>query len=133
MTSEDAAILTTELAEALRSPQEIVNSSYEIDEGEYVFHSFELLTAARVRLQLNARPEPVDVILMTPADFDKYRRASEEGGSYSYRELLSRKQVVQFDSTETLPKGEWTIVVARPIEDIDSPQSTTADITITVY
>ena len=131
--SDEAAPPTAGVAGAIRPSQELLNSSYELDESEYLFQSFELYTDARVHLEVYASPEPVDVMLMTPSDFEGYRKASEEGGSYTYRDALSGKQILRFDKTEILAEGEWTIVIRRPIENILSPQSTTADITLTIY
>lgn len=133
--SDEAAPPSAGLAGALRPSQELLDTSYEIDEGGYFFQSFELLTDARVQLEVYARPESVDVMLMTPSDFENYREVQQDlsGGKFTYRSSLSSKEVVRFDQTEILPKGEYVIVIARPIENVLFPQSTTTDITVTVY
>ena len=133
MHSDEAAPPDAGLAGAIRPAQELLDSSRELGEGQYIFQSFELLSAARVHVEIYAAPEPVNVMLMTPSDLDGYREALRAGGGYTYRQALSEKEVIRFDQTEILPEGEWTVVVERPLESLLSPQSTTVDITITVY
>ncbi len=133
ISSDEAAPLTAGVEGVFRPSQILVDSSHEIDEGEYVHHSFELLTDARVQVVVNSRPETIDVMLMTPAGFERYRIAVEEGGPFTYLEALSEKKVHKFDQTEILSEGKWTIVVTRPIEDRGAPKSTFMTIAITVY
>lgn len=76
-------------------------------------------------------------MLMTPSDFEGYQQAQstvqESDTAYTHRELLSSENVVRYDQTETLPSGEWIIVIERPLENIFSPESTTVNLTITIY
>ena len=135
--SDEAAPLSAGLPGAIRPPQELADESVHIDEGWYVYYQFELYTSARMRVELYASPAHVNVMLMTPSDFGGYQQAQstvqESDTAYTHRELLSSENVVRYDQTETLPSGEWIIVIERPLEDVSSPQSTTVSLTITVY
>ena len=155
--SDEAAPLSAGLSGAVRPPQELFDESIRIGEGGYKYYSFELYTSARVRVEVYTSPAHVNVMLMTPSDFEGYQQAmrnaehllqsialldlegilesieQDSGIGYTRRELLSSENVVQYDRTEMLPSGEWIIVVERPLENVFSPQSTTANITITVY
>ncbi len=133
MTTEDGTFLTTELVRDLRPSQEIVNSSHEIDEGHYFVQLFELYTDANVRLQINAKSEPVNVMLMTHTDWEEYREAFGRSGSYKYRSALSEIQVLRFDKTEMLSQGKWAIVVERPSVNGLFQESIHFDIIITVH
>ena len=135
--SDEAAPLSAGLPGAIRSPQELVDESVHLPEGWYKYYLLELYTSARVRVELYASLAHVNVMLMTPSDFEGYQQAQstvqESDTAYTHRELLSSENVVRYDQTETLPSGEWVIVLERPLENVSSPQSTTVNLTITVY
>lgn len=135
--SDEAAPLSAGLPGAIRPHQELVDESVRIGEGWYKYYSFELYTSARVRVEVYASPAHVNVMLMTPSDFEGYQQAQstvqESDTAYTHRELLSSENVVRYDQTETLPSGEWIIVIERPLENIFSPESTTVNLTITIY
>ena len=71
-------------------------------------------------------------MLMTPSQAELFRGISP-GETFHYKEALHGDQVIRFEETEIIPEGDWVIVVHRPQESIRSPQSTVADIQITVY
>ena len=91
--------------------------------------------AARVEVAVSARPKNVDVMLMTAADLESYKRAMGKlfGGQYSYRKTLSRQGVQQMTESETLPAGDWAIVVQRPQEDVFFTHDTSASIQVTAF
>ena len=72
-------------------------------------------------------------MLMTLSGFEKYRIATEEGGPFTYFKVLSEKDIHEFDQTKILSEGNWTVVVARPIEDNEAPKGTFMTLAITLY
>jgi hypothetical protein len=134
-TSNRVAPLSAGLVAGLRSSQKVVDERIELKEGQSVGYSFTLKTDARVQVQVNAEPKHVDVMLMTKEEADKFRQISGKlfGGEYTYRQALSSKQVIRMDKTEVLPKGEWTIIVMRPLEALLFHKGTTVNIIVTLY
>lgn len=98
-------------------------------------YSFELRSDARVSVRVRAAPKDVDVMLMTVAELEKFKKAMGKlfGGHYTYRKTLSGKSVLDMDETETLPVGQWAIVVQRPQESVLFGDATSAAVDVTVY
>lgn len=64
-TSEVAAPPSAGLAAALRKPKKVVSERVSLKEGQSMMYSFELLSDARVQVEVEADPKNVDVMLMT--------------------------------------------------------------------
>ena len=130
--SDTVALPSAGLAGSISPARELVNEAVELNEGQYQYYSFQLKRDSRVQVKVEAAPKHVDVMLMTPSQAELFRDMSP-GETFHYKEALHGDQVIRFDETEIIPEGEWVIVVFRPLENIWSPQSTVADIEITVY
>jgi len=134
-TSDRAAPPSAGLLAALRPSKKAVDERLELNEGQFVSYSFTLKTDARVQVKVDAEPKHVDVMLMTKEESDRFRKVSGKlfGGEYTYRQALSSKHVLRMDKTEVLPKGEWTIIVMRPLEALILQKATSVNIIVTAY
>ena len=123
------------MPEAFRQPRKLVFERVGLKEGQAMMYSFTIASPARVEVKISAEPKNVDVMLMTAADLESYKRARGKlfGGRYSYREALSRQGIQAMTESETLPQGEWAIVVQRPEEDAFFKKDTAATIEVTAY
>ncbi len=122
------------IAPVFRQPEKVVAERVNLEEGEARMYSFTLRSAAKVEVKVSASPKNVDVMLMTADDLAGYKKAHGElfGGKYTYRKALSRQGVLEMTEADTLPEGEWAIVVQRPNESLFG-QDTAARIDVTVY
>ncbi|HWD38806.1 MAG TPA: hypothetical protein VG944_08155 [Fimbriimonas sp.] len=123
------------MPEAFRQPRKVVSERIGLKEGQAEMYTFTLASPARVEVKINAQPKNIDVMLMTAADLESYKRARGKlfGGRYSYREALSRQGIQEMTESETLPAGEWAIVVQRPGEDALFKHGTSATVEVTAY
>jgi len=123
------------MPEAFRQPRKLVSERVGLKEGQAMMYAFTLASAARVEVTVSARPKNVDVMLMTAADLESYKRAMGKlfGGHYSYRKTLSRQGVQAMTESETLPAGDWAIVVQRPQEDVLFTHDTSVSIQVTAF
>lgn len=82
-------------------------------EGEAIAFSFSLYSDAAIHVSVGSSKKSVDVMLMTGAELEKYRRAKGKlfGGKFTYRQALSQQNVRRMDETAVLPAGAWVIVV----------------------
>jgi hypothetical protein len=123
------------MPEALRQPRQLISERVGLKEGQAMMYTFTLASAARVEVKISAQPKNVDVMLMTAADLESYKRARGKlfGGRYTHREALSRQGIQAMTESDTLPQGEWAIVVQRPDEDAIFKHDTSASIDVTAY
>jgi len=134
--SDRAAPLTAGPMAIFRQPKKLVDERIQLNEGNASIHPFTLNADARIQVQVTADPKPVDVMLMTREELEKFQKALASplaGQQYTYRQALSTKQVLRMDKTEILPSGEWSIVVMRPREAILFGAGTSANIIVTAY
>jgi len=123
------------IADQLRQPQVIVSEAVSLKEGESKMYTFTLNTDARVQVQVEASPKKVDVMLMTVADLETFKKAMGKlfGGKFSHRQTLSSEGVVKMDQTDVVPAGQWAVVVMRPAEALLFGKETKATVSVTVY
>jgi hypothetical protein len=135
VTSSVAAPPSAGLRAAFRQPQKLVSERTSLKEGQAMMYSFDLRSDARLEVRVNARPKSVDVMLMTAAELERFKKAMGElfGGKYTYRRALSGKSVLDMKETETLPAGNWAIVVRRPQESVLFADDTAASVEVTAY
>lgn len=121
--------------EAFRQPRKLVSERVGLQEGQAMMYAFTLASGARIEVKINAQPKNVDVMLMTAADLESYKKARGKlfGGRYSYRQALSRQGIQAMTESDTLPEGQWAIVVQRPDEDALFKHDTSASIDVTAY
>jgi len=134
-TSNTAAPPSAGLRATFRQPQKVVSEKISLKEGQAMTYSFQLRTDARVEVKVQATPKDVDVMLMTSAELERFKKATGElfGGRYTYRQALSRKSILNMSQTEILPAGKWAIVVRRPEESVLFGDNTAASVDVTVY
>jgi hypothetical protein len=134
-TNDHAAPLSAGLGGLVRQPTNVVNESVKLKEGEAMMYSFTTTTDAKVEVTVSARPEKIDVMLMTDSDVAAFKKAQGSlfGGKYKYRQALSRQGVMSMKQNEVLPAGKWTIVVQRPAEALLMGKATVAEVLVTVY
>ncbi len=135
VTSNTAAPPSAGVRGALRQPQKVVSEKVSLKEGQAMMYSFDLRTNARVEVRVRATPKNVDVMLMTGAELEKFKKAMGAlfGGKYTYRQALSARGILNMKETEILPAGRWAIVVQRPQESILIGDDTAASVDVTAY
>lgn len=134
-TSNTAAPPSAGIGAAFRQPQKVVSERISLKEGQAMMYGFELRSDARVEVKVQAGPKKVDVMLMTSAELERFKKASGElfGGQFTYRQALSGKSILGMKETEVLPAGRWAIVVRRPQESALFGDDTAASVDVTVY
>ncbi len=134
MTSDTKAPFSAGLTAAFREPRKVADERITLKAGQHVSYPFALETDARVHVRITAVADPVDMMLMSRADAEKFRGAGGNLlGGYSGFPALSSRQVGMLDKTEVVPKGEWSLVLLRP-KDTPSPKpEAAADVAVTVY
>jgi hypothetical protein len=134
-TSNTAAPASAGLGAAFRQPQKVVSERISLKEGQARMYGFQLRSDSRVEVKVEASPKNVDVMLMTSAELERFKKATGElfAGRYTYRQSLSRKSILDMKETEILPAGQWAIVVRRPQESMLFGDGTAASVDVTVY
>jgi hypothetical protein len=135
VTNDKSAPPNTGLIGAFRPAVKIVNERAQLNEGQSKIYSFTLRTDARVQVQVNAQPKNVDVMLMSPAQAQRFADVSGRifDRNYTYNQSLSGLKVLTMDKTAVLSAGEWSIVVKRPVEAVLFQDPTDAQVTVTAY
>jgi hypothetical protein len=120
------------LRTAVGGPETIANETYVLDEGDARTYSFSFPAARRVRVTLQASPAPVNLLLMTSAQFSEYQKARSKllGGQYHYSPELSDSRVLATEREALLNAGTYTLVVERPRESVLLTDKTTARVLI---
>ncbi len=134
MTSDKRAPFSAGFSAAFREPRTIADERLALKAGQNVVYAFSLQTDSRVHVRVTAVTGPVDMMLLTRADADRFRSAGGElfGGGYSGHPAFSETQVGMLDKTDVAKKGEWALVVMRP-KGAAGPESVPAEIGLTVY
>ncbi len=132
-TNDAKAPFSAGLGAAFREPRKIADARVPLMEGRHVSYAFALETDSRVHVRITALAAPVDMMLMTKTDADRFRDAGGDlfGGGYAGFQSFSATQVGMLDKTEVVPKGDWSLVVARPKGA--SADAAVAEIVLTVY
>lgn len=134
-TSDRKAPFSAGLTAAFREPRKIADERLALAAGRHAAIGFGLETDSRVHVRVTAVTDPVDVMLMSKADAEKYRKAGGDlfGGGYTGLPALSSRQVGMLDKTEIVPKGEWSLVLLRPRDGGSGKAESSADVAVTVY
>ncbi len=134
MTSDRKAPFSAGFSAAFREPRTVTDGRPSLKAGQNVVYAFALQTDARVHVRVTAVTGPVDMMLLSKADADRFRSAGGElfGGGYSGHQAFSETQVGLLDKTEVVKKGEWALVVMRP-KGAAGPESAPTEIALTVY
>lgn len=134
-TSDKKAPFSAGFTAAFREPRKIAEERVALKPGQHVSYAFGLETDSRVNLRITAVTCPVDMMLMSKADAERFRTAGGDpfGGAYSGFPALTSTQVGMLEKTEVVTKGEWTLVVMRPKGGATGTESAPADIALTVY
>jgi len=116
----------------LAPPQTLFSETIQLKEGEAKSYGFTLPSIRTVEVTVAAHPKRVNVMLMSEEDWRKYNKARGDlfGGKYTYRQTLSRREIVGMKERDMLPAGSWRIVIERPQEAILFGEDTTAVVTI---
>lgn len=116
-------------------PRVTVNETIQLNEGSAKYYPLNLGVATRVRVQVNAGPRDVNVLLMTPLQLEQYQLASQQiGAQYQYTTSpLSDWNILNMDQTGVVPAGNWDIVVIRPHEAVFLRNATAAQVIVTLY
>jgi hypothetical protein len=119
---------------AIAEPEVVFDETATLDEGEAKLYSVTLARPRDLRVEVQASPKTVDIMLMTDEDVATYRAAKGKlfGGNYTHRQALSSQGVTAFDHTDSVPAGRWTLVVQRPQESALLTDKTAAKVKITV-
>jgi hypothetical protein len=123
------------VAGAVRGPQTIVYEAVELKEGEANGYGFSIPSDRRIEVQVLANPKPVNVMLMSEAQWNRYNEARGElfGGQYEYLRALSKQSVLQMNESQVLPAGSYRLVVERPSEALFFKKATAATVAIIGY
>jgi hypothetical protein len=123
------------LVGAVTGPQTIVSETISLKEGEAKGYGFRIPTDRRIEVSVAANPKAVNVMLMTDAQWEKYREVKGKlfGGRYEYKQSLSKEGVLNMKESDILPAGTYRIVVERPEEALLFKKETAASITIMGY
>ncbi len=117
---------------AVAGPETIVSETVSLNEGEGRQYSFTLPTQRRVEVSVTANPKPVNVFLMNEQDWQAYEKARKKvlGGTFTYRQALSGKSVLNMKQSDILPAGSWRIVIDRPSQSLLGGKSTAATVSV---
>ncbi|WP_216669826.1 hypothetical protein [Corallococcus exiguus] len=123
------------LAGALRGPQTIVSETVVLKEGEAKGYGFVVPSDLRVEVKVTAGPQPVNVMLMTEAQWKKYVSLKGKlfGGTFEYKQALSKQSVLRMSESDVLPAGQYRVVVERPQEALLFKKDTSATVAIIGY
>jgi hypothetical protein len=119
---------------AIAEPEVVFDETATLDEGEAKLYSVTLARPRDLRVEVQASPKTVDIMLMTDEDVAGYRKAKGKlfGGNFTHRQVLSSPGVTAFDKTDSVPAGRWTLVVQRPQESALLTDKTAAKVKITL-
>ncbi len=134
MTSDRKAPFSAGFSAAFREPRTIADERPSLKAGQNVMYAFALHTDSRVHVRVTAVTGPVDTMLLSKADAERFRSAGAElfGGGYSGHLAFSETQVGMLDKTDVVKKGEWALVVMRP-KGAAGRESAPTEIAVTVY
>jgi hypothetical protein len=123
------------LAGAVAGPQTIVSETISLKEGQAMGYGFRIPSDRRIEVNVTANPKPVNVMLMSEAQWKKYNdvRGKLFGGQYEYKQALSKEAVLQMKESDILPAGSYRIVVERPAEALIFKKETAASVSIIGY
>ncbi len=134
-TSVKKAPFSAGLAAAFRDARKIADERLALKPGQHVSYAFGLDTDSRVHVRIVAVSDPVDTMLMSKPDADRFLHAAGDlfAGGYSGQPAFSSKQVGMLDKTEIVPKGEWVLVVVRPRDGGSGAPGSSTEVALTVY
>jgi hypothetical protein len=100
------------------APQRILADGTTLREGRRREYSFTLSRSCSVEVAVMASPIPVNVTLLSEAQWPQYQQSvtTGGGGSYLYTTSLSSRSVTSYVNAAVLSAGRWYLVVDRPFE-----------------
>ena len=129
---------TNALAAPLTLPQSVAHQRKQLKEGQSATYPFFLGQGATVRIEITATPKPVDVMVMTSEEAAKFQQGEGKffaflAPAYTSRQELAAQDVMTMDRTDTLPQGNWVIVITRPREAVFFKKDTVVSTVLTIY
>ncbi len=103
---------------SLTGRRTVLSQQFELAEGDVGDHAFTLVQAAHVEVSLTASPRPVNVMVMTPAQWDGYQAIKGRvfGGRTACTPSLAEDGTTQWVGVGDLAAGDYRLVVERPRE-----------------
>ena len=98
----------------LRVEQTLLDETFDVAAGNYNGYRIRLPGQRRVTVRLAVQNgSAVDLYLMDPQQKDELDKAGQKlfGGTFHYKEVLSRQSVRDYNDAAVLPHGEWFVII----------------------